>query len=174
MAGALTWLRTARSVKPSMLVARVGSAAKRMCRVHAAEAAARRLARAGASAPGLCLRAFSGFFASGRAGQGLEDALDIEARKLSLIGAEIAIPPRTDWNGPRLSRQARYKLHGFGYLESLAKAAHAGARGEAWAMFRGLVEDWLRACRLPVAEGWDPYPLSHRAVNWHLSHHRSQ
>ncbi len=166
MPEALIWLRTLRYVRPSMLVARARSAVRRMLRTAFPGPAARHLARVGASAPELNLLPFAGFFSSGLAGEGREDALDLQGKKLRLMGVEIDLAPEVDWRGAGLSRQARWKLHAFGYLGPLAGVAREGPRAEAWASFRRLVAGWIRRCRVPAGDAWASYPTSVRAVNW--------
>jgi uncharacterized heparinase superfamily protein len=68
------------------------------------------------------------------------------------LSQEIRNP---SWNEPRASRLWRFHLHYFDYVFDLEQAA-----------FERLARSWMRENVRMWGDGWHPYPLSLRIVNW--------
>ncbi|HKU16473.1 MAG TPA: alginate lyase family protein [Steroidobacteraceae bacterium] len=62
-----------------------------------------------------------------------------------------------DWASPAMSRLWRYNLHYFDYLLDDALPHAVKTR---------LIDDWIQKNPPGDSEGWEPYPLSLRIVNW--------
>ncbi|MCP9468676.1 MAG: heparinase II/III family protein [Nitrospira sp.] len=62
-----------------------------------------------------------------------------------------------DWASPKLPKLWRYNLHYFDYLDDPARSDEAKCR---------LIADWIANNPIGVGDGWEPYPVSLRIVNW--------
>ncbi|MCP9449716.1 MAG: heparinase II/III family protein [Nitrospira sp.] len=62
-----------------------------------------------------------------------------------------------DWASPKLPKLWRYNLHYFDYLADPARPDEAKCR---------LIADWIAKNPIGVGDGWEPYPVSLRIVNW--------
>jgi len=62
-----------------------------------------------------------------------------------------------DWVSADRSKLWRYNLHYFDYLHWPVYGSDMKAR---------LVDSWIAAHPVPAGDGWEPYPLSLRVVNW--------
>jgi uncharacterized heparinase superfamily protein len=79
--------------------------------------------------------------------------------RFRFIGLDGNLETAADWNDPARAKLWLYNLH---YFDDL-RADNASERSE-W--HRGLMERW-RADNPPTSgNGWEPYPLSLRIVNW--------
>jgi uncharacterized heparinase superfamily protein len=97
----------------------------------------------------------------------------IRMRLLRATGARLRpaafvepIDPAPRWNDPALTQLERYHLHYFEWVDDLAAQAAAGERVAAYAKFRGLVGSWLAENARIAGDGWHPYTVSLRSVNW--------
>jgi uncharacterized heparinase superfamily protein len=74
--------------------------------------------------------------------------------------------PSVDWNSRYESHLWNYQLHYFGYAVWCARSLVE--RGDERAMRRcqALIEEWMERARPGVSDGWEPYPVSLRVVNW--------
>ena len=72
------------------------------------------------------------------------------------------------WNTKNASHLWRYHLHYFDYLESLTVLQAVGGDGaeRAWNQFRRLILCWVDGNRQIQGDGWHPYTVSLRLVNW--------
>jgi uncharacterized heparinase superfamily protein len=75
------------------------------------------------------------------------------------LSVERRCAAAADWRATDAARLWRYHLHYFADLN----AQGAEARG-LW--HRALLERWVHENPVGLAEGWEPYPLSLRLVNW--------
>lgn len=71
-------------------------------------------------------------------------------------GAEIL------WNDPAKSRLWLYNLHYFEYLLPLTQETSR----EDFEAAKIIIEDWIRKNPIGQGNGWEPYPISLRVVNW--------
>ncbi len=75
------------------------------------------------------------------------------------IGQEADFGANIDWNSPNHSKLWLYNLH---YFDDLR--AEAAEQRTSW--HRGLIEKWRQENPPAIGNGWEPYPLSLRIVNW--------
>jgi uncharacterized heparinase superfamily protein len=74
------------------------------------------------------------------------------------LNRTVTFPPSSvDWASPDLPKLWRYNLHYFDYLADPARSDEANCR---------LIADWIAKNPLGVGDGWEPYPVSLRIVNW--------
>lgn len=78
---------------------------------------------------------------------------------LAVVGVERTIATAADWNRADWPKLWRYNAH---YFDDLA-ASDAQARAD-W--HRGLLARWIAENPPGQGNGWEPYPLSLRIVNW--------
>lgn len=90
-------------------------------------------------------------------------ALDVMDGRFTFLG-----DTRTDpgWNEQSASQLWRYHLHYFDYLRDLAGLSSIGRRDEAFATFQRVVLSWVNGNSRLEGDGWHPYTLSIRIVNW--------
>jgi len=64
-----------------------------------------------------------------------------------------------------------FNQHYFEYAIALG-AAHNESdakNSEYWLLFKGLVDEWISASEYPKGDGWHPYTISLRLINWQIS-----
>jgi len=71
-----------------------------------------------------------------------------------------------DWHTTEVSHLWRYHLHYFDYVHDLLVWATVGYADRAYAAFRTLATSWIDANQTFDGDGWNPYTLSLRLVNW--------
>lgn len=71
-----------------------------------------------------------------------------------------------DWHLPTQSQLWRYHLHYFGYVDDLLIWSASGNSPDAYEAFRRLVGSWINENRVLAGDGWHPYTVSLRVVNW--------
>jgi uncharacterized heparinase superfamily protein len=76
-----------------------------------------------------------------------------------LLNVSGSIGSPTCWNDPVRDKLWLYNLH---YFDELATPADAARQG--WQ--RRLVDRWIAENPIGVGNGWEPYPVSLRIVNW--------
>jgi uncharacterized heparinase superfamily protein len=76
-----------------------------------------------------------------------------------LLNVETLVTTASDWNLPGQDKLLTYNLH---YFDDLL-AVDAGAR-KSW--HRNIMERWVIDNPAGHGNGWEPYPLSLRIVNW--------
>lgn len=72
---------------------------------------------------------------------------------------EVGTLDEVGWDGPQREKLWRYNQHYFDDLN-----AHGGADRMRWHV--SLMEDWVAKNPPGQGNGWEPYPLSLRVVNW--------
>lgn len=90
---------------------------------------------------------------------GLKSALQPAPIGFRFLSVERKLSSASDWNRPDWPKLWLYNLH---YFDDL-NAADAAAR-VAW--HRALVSRWIAENPPAAGNGWEPYPLSLRLVNW--------
>lgn len=74
------------------------------------------------------------------------------------LNRTVSFPPSAiDWAAPELPKLWRYNLHYFDYLADPARSDEAKCR---------LISDWIAKNLVGAGDGWEPYPVSLRMVNW--------
>lgn len=95
-----------------------------------------------------------------------EAARLIGSGQFTFLNTEICYPAGPDWHDRAASQLWRYQLHYFHYVRELAILAARGERRQAYETFRSLADSWVTANRYLVGDGWHPYTVSLRIVNW--------
>ncbi len=80
-----------------------------------------------------------------------------ELDRLALGDAEEIPPEKIDWQTAQIWRPLRYQVHYFDFLNDRAYSDEW--KGEA-------LEDWILGNPAAVGDGWIPYAVSLRIVNW--------
>ena len=83
----------------------------------------------------------------------------VAPRKFSFLGVEHELRTASDWNQPSWDKLWLYHLH---YFDDLNASAEEGRR--AWLL--ALLRRWIEENPPGSGNGWEPYPLSLRLVNW--------
>lgn len=87
---------------------------------------------------------------------GKSGCLDVQSWTFRFVGLEHCFNGRIDWSGGPHGKLWNYNLHYFEWIWGLSQA-------EA----KECVLDWIaRHPFTQTAEGWEPYPLSMRMMNW--------
>lgn len=83
----------------------------------------------------------------------------LDRQRFRLLNQEIDVGKAGGWNQPERDKLLLYHLH---YLDTLnARDSVLDARQAA-----DLIERWILDNPAPDGNGWEPYPLSMRIVNW--------
>ena len=86
--------------------------------------------------------------------------------RFEFLNREVSFVGRLGWHDENLSQLWRYHLHYFHFLEELTVWAWSGQRSEAWQAGRRWMWDWMESNQRIVGDGWHPYTISLRLVNW--------
>jgi uncharacterized heparinase superfamily protein len=90
----------------------------------------------------------------------------VQAGRFRFLGRELFLGSNPDWQITTASQLWRYQLHYFGFVRSLLVAAHTKSGDWAYEVFRGLTRSWIERNKKLVGDGWHPYTISLRLVNW--------
>ena len=97
----------------------------------------------------------------------IERARAVSEGRFSFLNQEAHLGMQPGWNDPRLSQLWRYHLHYFDYVQDLLIWAYAGQEPTAaYEAFRDLVNSWIDANQKFTGDGWQPFTISVRIVNW--------
>jgi hypothetical protein len=77
--------------------------------------------------------------------------------------------PRIDWRARHGTRLWSFHLHEFDYALDLARAWRSTSQPRFAAAFAGLTESWIAGNPPATGDGWEPYTISVRSVNWLLA-----
>ncbi len=97
--------------------------------------------------------------------QFLTTAQDVQQLRFTYLNHTHQFDATLGWHDPALSHLFRYHLHYFHYVLPLLAAHHAGEAG-AYQTFKRIAEDWIAANQQIGGDGWHPYTVSLRVVNW--------
>lgn len=89
----------------------------------------------------------------------------VTANTFLFLAEERRFPLDLDWHVTEASHLWRYHLHYFGYVRELMLADAIGGRDGA-IQFQRLTASWIAGNRAVRGDGWHPYTLSLRIVNW--------
>lgn len=96
----------------------------------------------------------------------LERAEAVAQQRFCFLNQLEKFPHRLGWHDPGLSQLWRYHLHYFGYTQDLLIWAATGQELAAYTTFRKLVRAWIQENPACEGDGWHPYTISLRIVNW--------
>lgn len=92
--------------------------------------------------------------------------VDLSNGHFQFLNQGICFPEEPDWNSTDVSRLWRFNLHYFDYVQSLIISYISTGDHLAYDTFRHLCNSWIRANELLDGDGWHPYTISRRIVNW--------
>jgi uncharacterized heparinase superfamily protein len=107
-----------------------------------------------------------GLEAAGKFGAHVDEARRIAEGRFIFLNREVVYAGEPRWDDPTVAQLWRYHLHYFDYVRELAIRAAVGEREAASATFRVLADSWMRRNERLTGDGWHPYTLSLRIVNW--------
>jgi uncharacterized heparinase superfamily protein len=91
-----------------------------------------------------------------------ECALDGSGR-FTFLNETRGSPDDGDWNDPSVPKLWLYNLHYFDWINALHARADAVAAAQTAAKW---ITQWIAENPAPHGNGWEPFPLSLRIVNW--------
>src|SRR5687768_5395021 len=101
----------------------------------------------------------------------LERAETALARHFTFLNRALTYQGPIQWQEPRQSRLWRFHLHYFDYAIELGQAFQTTTDPRYWEGFKALVDDWIANNPPPQGDGWHPYTVSLRVVNWIRAYH---
>lgn len=96
----------------------------------------------------------------------LATAREICAGRFTFLEQTLEFPDSVDWHCRTASQLWRYHLHYFGYVRPLLIADRIAPDAAYFAAFRRLALGWIEGNRRLQGDGWHPYTISLRLVNW--------
>lgn len=94
------------------------------------------------------------------------EASEVAEGRFRFLGVQVNFRGVINWNDPAHSQLWRYHLHYFGCARALTVSWRHSGDEMHWLVFRRLVREWLNGNRRLQGDGWHPYTLSLRIVNW--------
>ena len=104
--------------------------------------------------------------ATGEVAASLKRAQAISGNRFCFLNQTVTFGDRVRWNDPELSQLWRYHLHYFDYVRDLLIWSAAGKNDLAYPVFRKLAFSWIDNNQTLKGDGWHPYTISLRVVNW--------
>jgi uncharacterized heparinase superfamily protein len=92
----------------------------------------------------------------------LEDLID---NRFTFLNRTLVIKP-IDWNRRYESHLWNYHLHYFDYVVPAAATLVESGDARPMRYSQKLIESWIENAQIGKSDGWDPYPISLRVVNW--------
>jgi uncharacterized heparinase superfamily protein len=86
--------------------------------------------------------------------------------RFRFLNVDVLYDEEINWHDPQVSRLWRFHLHYFDYVQDLLLWSAAGHDVLAWDTFSKLVKSWISGNGKVVGDGWHPFTLSVRIVNW--------
>ncbi|HEX3083080.1 MAG TPA: alginate lyase family protein [Pyrinomonadaceae bacterium] len=99
-------------------------------------------------------------------GAAINRAREAAAHKFCFLHTDVSFGDEIRWHDPELSQLWRYHLHYFDYVRDLLIWAASGEADVAYPVFRRFALSWIHANRTLSGDGWHPYTISLRVVNW--------
>jgi len=93
-------------------------------------------------------------------------AQNVAQGNFSFLQSTVAMKDGPRWHDPALSQLWRYHLHYFHYVVPLLVWAKRSEPTTAFQCFCQLAQDWISHNRKLAGDGWHPYTISLRLVNW--------
>jgi uncharacterized heparinase superfamily protein len=93
------------------------------------------------------------------------------ARRFTFLNRTLTYQGSIQWQEPRQARLWRFHLHYFDYAIGLGLAFRATSDPRYWEGFKALVDDWITSNPPLQGDGWHPYTVSLRVVNWIRAYH---
>jgi uncharacterized heparinase superfamily protein len=96
----------------------------------------------------------------------VEAAEGVAQNRFCFLNQTVHFETNVDWRNGHLSQLWRYHLHYFDYTRDLVIWAATGQRLVAYETFRRLADSWISSNQSLEGDGWHPYTISLRVVNW--------
>jgi uncharacterized heparinase superfamily protein len=96
----------------------------------------------------------------------VEKAKETAIRRFHFLNKTVDFPVEPGWHDRNMSRLWRFHLHYFGFVNDLLVWSAAEEDNPAYRTFRNLVTSWIDSNQTLGGDGWHPYTLSERLVNW--------
>jgi uncharacterized heparinase superfamily protein len=93
-------------------------------------------------------------------------AREASEHRFCFLNHNVDLGERINWHDTRLSQLWRYHLHYFDYTQDLLIWANSGEREAAYRTFRSLAQSWIDGNQKFTGDGWHPFTISVRIVNW--------
>jgi uncharacterized heparinase superfamily protein len=87
---------------------------------------------------------------------------DIEKGSFKFLNMKYDFNRNIDWNHPSLTKLWLYHLHYFDYILPKEKDIHK----DEYESSKNLILNWIISNQVGSGNGWEPYPLSLRIINW--------
>jgi len=91
-----------------------------------------------------------------------QNKLDNETKEFSFLNINISYSDKILWNDSSQEKLWLYNLHYFDYLIPLCH----NPSSENYATVKKIIKDWIDNNPQGKGNGWEPFPLSLRFVNW--------
>jgi len=87
-------------------------------------------------------------------------------KRFTYLNHEHVFNESVDWDTLDVSQLWRYHLHYFDIVQDLLLSSASGQKVSAWRTFKELADSWIDLNPLGNGDGWHPYTISLRLVNW--------
>ena len=98
--------------------------------------------------------------------QALEQAKEVSQQHFCFLQHSHVFHEKILWEDPKLSQLWRYNLHYFEYVNDLLVWSALGNAEKAYHTFKSLANSWIQGNQRLMGDGWHPYTISLRIVNW--------
>ena len=98
--------------------------------------------------------------------QATRRATGYKNKRFTFLNHEHTFDGSIDWNTLDVSQLWRYHLHYFDIVQDLLLVSASGQQDSAWRTFKELADSWIDSNPLGNGDGWHPYTISLRLVNW--------
>ncbi len=96
----------------------------------------------------------------------VQQATAIAQGCFQFLNKEVVFESAPEWHSPKLSHLWRYHLHYFDYVTQLLVWQAVQPKKEALPTFQKLALSWIEQNGRYAGDGWHPYTISLRTVNW--------
>lgn len=97
----------------------------------------------------------------------LKNFHNLSERSFDFLNKNVRFQSSISWNDNNLTKLWLYNLHYFDYLIPLGD----DDSNESFNTVKSIVLDWVNSNPVGYKNGWEPYPLSLRIVNWIFFYH---
>jgi uncharacterized heparinase superfamily protein len=116
-------------------------------------------------APNAALASTLGSWGAGDEPARMTTAAGVMAGRFEFLNHQELLQP-VDWAERRVSHLWNYHLHYFDYALDLAWMHRLTGRRDVVQTFLALTGSWIEQTRSGAGDGWEPYAISVRVVNW--------
>lgn len=91
--------------------------------------------------------------------------------RFTFLNRTVTYPDGPRWDDPEQGRLWRFHLHYFDYAVDLGRAFQTTGDTRYWERFKFLATHWITANPPARGDGWHPFTISLRIVNWIRAYH---